>query len=169
MVYLQYLIIFYHIWRYMGAILTYHSSIKSISSIQLLQAVTSLMTSTGQRFSHFFGCMGGSRAAAPIGDKEWGVFRSFVRLSICPSTRPPSGPSGWLAVWLAVWASDLAGWASGLAGWPRGGEGRIDKWTENIPMLQDFVPYWSHCPKNKAIYNSVNCKWVGRGRDKSYT
>ena len=43
---------------------------------------------------------------------------------------------------MADWASGLAGWATGLAGWPRGGY----VWTENLPILQDFVPYWGCCP-----------------------
>ena len=50
--------------------------------------------------------------------------------------------------WLAGWASDLAGWASGLAGWPRGGNRRTDKQTENLPILQDFIPYRGRCPAN---------------------
>ena len=41
---------------------------------------------------------------------------------------------------MADWASGLTGWASGLAGWPRGGDKRTDGRTENLPILQDFVP-----------------------------
>ena len=52
--------------------------------------------------------------------------------------------------WPTGWASDLAGWASGLAGWPRGGNGRMDERTngrtENLLILQDFVPYRGRCP-----------------------
>ena len=65
-------------------------------------------------------------------------------------------PEAWLAVWatgLAGWTSGLAGWASGLAGWPSGGDGWMGGWTnvqmENLPMLQDFVPYRGRCPKKE--------------------
>ena len=51
----------------------------------------------------------------------------------------------------------LAGWAWGLAGpeaWldgPKGGmdgqtDGQTDGWTENLPILQNFVPYRGRCP-----------------------
>ena len=46
-------------------------------------------------------------------------------------------------------ASGLAGWASGLAGWPRGGNSRTYERTENLPILQDFVPYRGRCPKRE--------------------
>ena len=45
-------------------------------------------------------------------------------------------------------ASSLADWASGLGGWPRGETyGRSDGQTENLPILQDFVPYRGRCLK----------------------
>ena len=54
---------------------------------------------------------------------------------------------------IAGGTSGPAGWASGLAKWPRGGgtDGHRDVWTdvrtENLPILQDFVPYGGRCPK----------------------
>ena len=110
---------------------------------------------------------GPDRGQSPV---EWGDF-PFVRPSICPSVRSPhwaiqlglrpiqlglrssqlSLRLGCLAGWasdLAGWASGLTGWASGLggcasgqAGWPRGGNGQADGQTENLPILQDFVPF----------------------------
>ena len=56
-----------------------------------------------------------------------------VRPSVHPSVRP----------------SIRSGWASDLAGWPRGG---TDRWTENLPILQDFVPYQGHCPASTYKY-----------------
>ena len=29
----------------------------------------------------------------------------------------------------------------------RGGDRQTDKQTENLSILQDFVPYWGSCPK----------------------
>ena len=78
-----------------------------------------------------------------------------VHLPIQPCLKPEAwlaGPQIWLAGWasdLASWASGLAAWASGLAGWPRG-EGmyvHTDGHRENLPILQDFVPYRGCCPK----------------------
>ena len=40
----------------------------------------------------------------------------------------------------------MAGWAPGLAGWPRGGNGWTDGQTENLSILQDFIPYRDRCP-----------------------
>ena len=48
-----------------------------------------------------------------------------------------SNPAKPQASGMADWASGLAGWFIDLAGWPRGG----DMWTENLPILQDFIPY----------------------------
>ena len=54
---------------------------------------------------------------------------------------------------MADWASGLADWASGLAGWPKEGNGWMDRQTDgpakNLPILQDFVPYWGRCPKRR--------------------
>merc|ERR1712015_220669 len=63
-------------------------------------------------------------------------------------------------------ALGLAGWASGLAGWPRGGngrtDGRMDVRTENLPILQDFVPYRGRCPASqRKIY--ANKEKQGKG------
>ena len=83
--------------------------------------------------------------------------RPYIFLSVhpFPSLKPEAWLAGWASDWagwasgLAGWtsglagcASGLAGWTSGLAGWPRGG----DRPTENLPILQDFVPYLGRCP-----------------------
>ena len=48
-------------------------------------------------------------------------------------------------------ASDLAGWSSGLAVWASGLAGWLASWAilqmENIPILQDSIPYPGRCPK----------------------
>ena len=69
----------------------------------------------------------------------------------------PLKPKAWLAGRasdLAGWAAGLAGWASGLTGWPRERDVWMHVLMENLPILQDFVPYWGHCPasprKNQA-------------------
>ena len=42
----------------------------------------------------------------------------------------------------------MDGWMDGRTdGWT---DGRTDGWTENLPILQDFVPYWGRCPKSMA-------------------
>ena len=43
------------------------------------------------------------------------------------------------------------GWLGLSAGWIAQRGERTDKqttyiWTENLPILQDFVPYWGRCP-----------------------
>ena len=53
-------------------------------------------------------------------------------------------------------------WASGLAGWPRGGNGRTDGRTENLPILQDFVPYRGRCPATAQL-QPKNCIKQGKG------
>ena len=45
---------------------------------------------------------------------------------------------------LAGWSSGLAVWASGLAGWLAG---LAILQMENIPILQDSIPYLGRCPK----------------------
>ena len=47
---------------------------------------------------------------------------------------------------------DTEAWLAGPHDWlngPEGGEGRngwMDRWKENLPILQDFVSYWGRCP-----------------------
>ena len=74
-----------------------------------------------------------------------------------PARPQASGQDGWV--------SGLAGWASGLAGQPRGGiygwtNKRTDiqtyRRTENLPILQDFVPYQGRCPKSTILNHSPN-------------
>ena len=100
---------------------------------------------------------GPDRGQSPV---EWGDFlsiRTSIRPSVHPSvhpfpplgqparpeTQPASQPSLRLQTWLAgpqIW----------LAGPEGGGDGQTEGWTdrqmENIPILQDFVPYWGRCP-----------------------
>ena len=43
----------------------------------------------------------------------------------------------------------LVGW---LVGWMDGQiDGQTDRQTENLPILQEFVPYWGHCSKRLKI------------------
>ena len=78
-----------------------------------------------------------------------------IKWSVVPSAQ--AWLAGSLALWLAgpwVW---LAGPQAGLDG-PKGGhtdrrtDGQTDRWmdghTENLPTLQDFVPYQGPCPKS---------------------
>ena len=73
--------------------------------------------------------------------------------------------------WLAVQASDLAGWASGLAGWPRGGDESTNKQTnvcsENLPILQDLVPYRGRCSKSQIHGQTDHQKdgWMEKQKD----
>ena len=111
--------------------------------------------------SHFCSSLFGQRPQQGTKSRRMGRFyvRPFVRpplLAIQPGLRPsqadlrPSQPARPQASGMAGWASGLAGWASGLAGWPRGGDvrtyGRTNGRTENLPILQDFVPYRGRCP-----------------------
>ena len=63
---------------------------------------------------------------------------------------------------MAGWASGLAGWASGLAGWPRGGGGgQTNVRTENLPILQDYVPYRApRCPKSNYATDQPTDRWT---------
>ena len=38
----------------------------------------------------------------------------------------------------------------------------MDGWMENLPTLQDFVPYWDHCPAT-AQFQLKNCIKQGKG------
>ena len=103
---------------------------------------------------------GPDRGQSPV---EWGDFpsvrssvRPFVRPSpplwaIQPGLRPsqpglrPSQPSLKPETWLAGWLGLRPGWMA-----RRGGDGqtneRTNGRTENLPILQDFVPYRGRCP-----------------------
>ena len=37
------------------------------------------------------------------------------------------------------------GWMDGQT------DGRMNEWTENLPILQDFVPYWDRCPAKAQL------------------
>ena len=93
---------------------------------------------------------GPDRGQSPV---EWGDFpfvRPYVRLYIHPSI-PPSGPSS--QAWLAGPQAWLAGPQAGLDGPEGGTDGR----RENLPILQDFFPYWVRCPKKNLtsyFYNN---------------
>ena len=52
-------------------------------------------------------------------------------------------------------ASGLAVWSLGLAGWPRGGDGQTNGRTENLHILQDFVPYQCCCPVPPMKFREV--------------
>ena len=67
------------------------------------------------------------------------------------------------------WLGGLAGWLGGLAswlcrsgwlalglGWLLGGmDGCIDGQTENIPILQDFVPYPGRYPRERVNFETL--------------
>ena len=82
---------------------------------------------------------GPNRGRSPV---EWGEF-PFVR-----SFRP-----GWLGL-RPGWLGLKPGWLGLSPGWMAQREERMDVWTdertnrrtENLPILQDFVPYQGHCP-----------------------
>ena len=55
--------------------------------------------------------------------------------------------------WLGLrpgWLCLRPGWLGLRPGWMAQRGERTDGWTdkrmENLPILQDFVPYWGHCP-----------------------
>ena len=41
-------------------------------------------------------------------------------------------------------------------------DGRMDGRTENLPILQDFVPYWGRCPATEQLQPKNCLKW-GKG------
>ena len=58
-----------------------------------------------------------------------------------------------LAGWLAgpqAWLAGPQAWLAGPQAWLDGPEGGTNGWTdgrtENLPILQDFVPYQGRCP-----------------------
>jgi len=71
------------------------------------------------------------------------------------------GLAGWSWAWLAgpqAWLAGPQGWLAGRQAWlagpqawldgPEGGgqtDVWTDVWTENLPILPDFVPYWGCC------------------------
>ena len=79
---------------------------------------------------------GPDRGRSPV---EWGDF-PYVRPSIRPSVR-----LSWLAGPQPGWLGLRPGWLA-----QRGGrtDGRTNERTENLPILQDFVPYRGRCPKS---------------------
>jgi len=80
-------------------------------------------------------------------------------LSVClsiPTSIPHSGPFGLAGClglrpgWLGPrpdWLDLSPGWLGLSPGWPRGGDGRTNRSMENLPILQNFVPYRGRCPK----------------------
>ena len=65
----------------------------------------------------------------------------------------------WQAGWLGLspgWLGLRPGWLGLRPGWmaqrgdvwmDRQTDGQTDGQTENLPMPQEFVPYWGRCPK----------------------
>ena len=90
---------------------------------------------------------GPDRGRSPV---EWGDF-PFVHSSVRPSVDSPlwaihpglspSQPSLRLQAWLA----GPQAWLDGPEGGGRTDE-RMNGRTENLPILQDFVPYRGRCP-----------------------
>ena len=72
----------------------------------------------------------------------------------------------WLGGWLGGWLGLRPGWLGLRPGWmaQRGErtDGRTDERTENLPILQDFVPYRGRCPASqRKIY--ANKEKQGKG------
>ena len=112
----------------------------------------------GEKFCLSFLGSGPDKERSPV---EWGDFAS-VRSSIHPPlghpARPeaqPARPETQLARSEAQPASQpslrLQAWLAGPQIWLAGPEGGMDRQTngrtENLPILQDFVPYRGSCPK----------------------
>ena len=66
-----------------------------------------------------------------------------------------AGSEVWLAgseAWLAGSEAWLAGSEACLSGsWAPWGDGRINKWTDDLPILQGFVPYKGRCPTTAQL------------------
>ena len=63
-----------------------------------------------------------------------------------------AGPQAWLAgpqAWLAGPQARLAGLQAWLAGPEGGTDGCRDVHKENLPILQDFIPYRGRCQKRQ--------------------
>ena len=92
---------------------------------------------------------------------------------------------GWLAGWLGLrpgwlglrpgWLGLRPGWLGLRPGWmaQRGGHTYIrtdeqtDKRMENLPILQDFVPYRGRCPKKGHLTEAIS--WSNLNRFKKTT
>jgi len=69
-----------------------------------------------------------------------------------PASQPASGfRDGWLGL-RPGWLSLRPGWIAqrGVVCTYGRTKERMNKQTENLPILQDFVPYWGRCPKGKT-------------------
>ena len=94
------------------------------------------------------------------------LIRPYIYQFICPSfhpspfrtIQPVNQPMGWLA-WHQVWLSGPQVWLAGPQAMLDGPEGGTDKQTneqtENLPILQDFIPYPGCCPKTLVVI----CQW----------
>ena len=108
--------------------------------------------------------LGCSGAAATIGNKvlqNGEIFYSSIRPSVDLPVHPSillmmgrlAPKSAWLALrpgWLGLrpaWQGLRPAW---LAIGPPRGEW-MDEWTENLPILQDFIPYRGRCPKTIRV------------------
>ena len=103
---------------------------------------------------------GPDRGRSPV---EWGDFpsvRTSVRTSIHPfpplnhPARPEAQPASQPSLRLQGWLAGPQAWLAGPQAWLDGPEGGTDGWmdkctdeqTENLPILEDFVPYRCRCP-----------------------
>ena len=139
-------------------------------------------------FLSFLGS-GPDRGRSPV---EWGDFpsvrsfvRSFVRTYVCPSVPPlghPAGPEAQPARPEAQPARPEAqpasqptsgfrpGWLGLRPGWmaQRGDvrtNERTNVRTENLPILQDFIPYRGRCPKRGGEGRKGIKKKMTRGKE----
>ena len=98
---------------------------------------------------------GPDRGRSPV---EWGDFPS-VRSSVCSSVRPSvNQASGFRHGWLGLRPGWMAQRGERTDGWT---DGRTDVRRENLPILQDFVPYRGRCPKRKKTSHpkASNSQW----------
>ena len=111
------------------------------------------------------------RPSVPPSGQAWGPANQ-AWAPVSQAQGPASHPwslrlAGWLGLrpgWLGLrpgWLGLRPGWLGLRPGWmaQRGDvrtnertNERMYKWTENLPILQDFVPYRGRCPKMKRSW-----------------
>ena len=111
-----------------------------------------MVSSSLALLNFFLGFHGGRQGSGPDRGRspvEWGYF-PYVR------SHPPLGPPAARSepqtasqpdLSLQAWLAEPQAWLDG----PEGGDKETDVRTENIPILQDFVPYWGRCPKKRYL------------------
>ena len=126
-----------------------------IRSILLCSNCISALFELYNIFFPFLGS-GSDRGQSPV---EW------VHISVRPSVHPPSTvwpsiiPSVRLSIRPLCWLDLRPGWMA-----QRGGHTYVqtNEQTENLPILQDFVPYRSRCPASEPHENQGESR-AGQG------